>query len=165
MPRYYESKTCIIDFLFLIVTFFCKISNAHNSLKGLEKVNYKAIPFNEGEVSLLDSKFKNAMQKDAEWLLSLEADRLLSRFREYAGLKPKAEIYGGWESRGVSGHSLGHYLSALSLMYGETNDVRFKNRVDYIVKELTECQVVKGTGYIGVIPNGDTIFDEVAARI
>lgn len=103
------------------------------------------------------------MEKDAAWLLTLDPNRLLSRFREYAGLKPKGEIYGGWESQGVSGHSLGHYLSATSMMYAATGDEKFKQRVDYIISELLTCQKKKGTGYIGAIPNGDKIFDEVAA--
>ena len=33
-----------------------------------------------------------------QYLLSLEPDRMLHSFRVNAGLSPKAEIYGGWES-------------------------------------------------------------------
>ncbi|MBZ4037447.1 glycoside hydrolase family 127 protein [Flavobacterium sp. 17A] len=128
-----------------------------------DKVKYKADLFQLNEVRLLDSKFKNAMDKDGEHLLALEPDRLLSRFREFAGLSPKGKIYGGWEARGISGHSLGHYLTAVSLMYAATGDQRFKERADYIVNELAECQKKKGTGYVGAIPDGDKIFDEVAA--
>jgi DUF1680 family protein len=35
---------------------------------------------------------------------------------------------------------MGHYLSALSLMYASTGDERFKQRVDYLVGELAKCQ-------------------------
>ncbi len=154
-------------FIYIISSafFFLNVAdvNAQNGYVVKDKVEYKALPFQLHQVKLLESPFKNAMQNDEAWLLDLEPDRLLSRFREYAGLKPKGEIYGGWESRGVSGHSLGHYLSAVSLMYAASGEEKFKARADYMVKELLECQQAKGTGYIGAIPDGDKIFDEVAA--
>lgn len=98
------------------------------------------------------------MDKDARWLLDLEPDRLLHRFRLNAGLQPKGEIYGGWETLGVSGHTLGHYLSACSMMYAASGDVRFKERVDYIIRELAECQYARKTGYVGGIPDEDKIW-------
>ncbi len=66
------------------------------------------------DVQLLDSPFRQAMQRNAAYLLSIDPDRLLHNTRLYAGLKPKAEVYGGWESMGIAGHTLGHYLTALS---------------------------------------------------
>jgi len=39
---------------------------------------------------------------------------------------------------------LGHYLSALSLQYRATGDSRFKERVNYIVSELANCQQQNG---------------------
>ena len=103
-------------------------------------VEIKAEPFSLHDVRLLGGPFKRAMDANAKWLLQLEPDRLLSRFREYAGLEPKGEIYGGWEKAAVSGHSLGHYLSACSLMYASTGDKEFLRRVNYIVEELALCQ-------------------------
>ena len=64
------------------------------------------------DVKLLAGTFHDAMQRDVEYLLQLEPDRLLHRFRLFAGLTPKAPIYTGWESETLSGHTLGHYLSA-----------------------------------------------------
>ncbi len=129
-----------------------------------DKVSKKAIPFKLEEVRLADnSPFKHAMEKDAAWLLSLDPNRFLHRFRENAGLIPKGEIYGGWESRGVSGHSLGHYLSACAMMYAASGDALFKQKTDYIVKELAECQTARRTGYVGGVPDEDKIFDQVAA--
>lgn len=132
-------------------------------MKAQPKITFKAYPFPLTQVRLLDGPFKHAMELDARYLLSLEPDRLLSRFREYAGLKPKAEAYGGWERDTISGHSLGHYLSACSLMYAGTGDKRFKERVDYIVDQLAECQDADGHGFIGGMPNGKKVFAEVAA--
>jgi uncharacterized protein len=123
----------------------------------------KAYAFNIKDVKLLDgSPFKNAMDKDAAYLLVIEPDRLLFRFYQNAGLPVKGEIYGGWESDGLSGHTLGHYLSACSLFYSNTGNVEFKNRVDYIVSELLRCQQARKTGYVGGIPNEDTLWAKVS---
>jgi uncharacterized protein len=119
--------------------------------------------FDLADVRLLDGPFKRAMSLDADYLLRLDPDRLLSWFRKEAGLKPKGEVYGGWESRGVAGHSLGHYLSACAMMFAATGDARFRERVTYIVGELDECQRANGNGYVAAIPNGKKIFSEVAA--
>lgn len=122
----------------------------------------RAQSFRPSQVKLLDGPFQRAMQLDEQWLLSLEADRLLSRYRREAGLTPKARSYGGWEDRGIAGHSLGHYLTACSWMYQATGDKRFLDRVDYIVDELAECQRANTNGFLGAMPNGKKIFAEIA---
>lgn len=55
-------------------------------------------PFDLSEVKLFDSPFKQAMDLNAKYLLSLDPDRFLHYFRVNAGLNPKAPAYGGWES-------------------------------------------------------------------
>jgi hypothetical protein len=82
------------------------------------------------------------MLRDQKYLLSLDPDRLLRNFRVNVGLPTDAKPYGGWEAPNceLRGHSLGHYLSALSLMYASTGDARFKQRADYIVGVLAQCQ-------------------------
>jgi DUF1680 family protein len=101
--------------------------------------------FDLRDVRLLDSPFKRAMDLNARYLLSLEPDRFLCYFRTNAGLKPKAEAYGGWEApNSGAGRCLGHYLSALSLQFRASGDARFKQRVDYIVDELALCQQTNG---------------------
>ena len=148
--------------LCIVLSTACK-KNAEKEMVA-DTVPKEAIPFPLSDLRLLEgSPFKHAMNKNAEWLLDLEPDRFLHRFRLNAGLEPKGEIYGGWESRGVSGHTLGHYLSACAMMYAASGDNRFKERVDYIVKELAECQQARGTGYVGGIPEEDRIWSEVAA--
>ncbi len=136
---------------------------AQSLFKIKNAVPAKAIFFPLSDIRLLPSPFKHAMDEDAQYLLSLDPDRFLNRFRLNAGLKPKAEIYGGWESEGVSGHSLGHYLSACSMMYAASGDIRFKVKTDYIVDQLKECQHARKTGYVGAIPREDSIWNEVAA--
>jgi DUF1680 family protein len=122
----------------------------------------RAYTFDLKDVTLLESPFKQAMQADVAYLLSIEPDRLLSAFRTHSGLKAKGKMYEGWESSGLAGHTLGHYLSAISMHYASTGDPEFLKRVNYIVNELNECQVARKTGYIGAIPKEDTIWAEVA---
>jgi DUF1680 family protein len=121
-----------------------------------------AKPFTAHDVKLLNGPFLHAQQLDAQYLLTLDADRLLSWFRKEAGLEPKGEVYGGWESRGIAGHSLGHYLSACARMCQATGDKRFKEKADYVVEELKTCQQADKDGYIGAIPRGREIFAEVS---
>ncbi len=119
----------------------------------------KAYAFPLQEVRLLEgSPFKHAMDIDAGYMLSLSPDRLLNRFFKNSGLTPKDSAYGGWEHEGLSGHTLGHYLSACSMMYASSGDARFKARVDYIVGQLAICQEARKTGYVGAIPHEDSIF-------
>ena len=127
-----------------------------------DSIKSQALPFRLEQVQLLDSPFKRAMELDARVLLELEPDRLLHSFRQNAGLQPKAEGYGGWEAEGIAGHSLGHYLSALSMHYASTGDQRFLSRINYIVDELEECQAAGGDGYVSGIPDGRRIFNELA---
>ncbi|MEX2124627.1 MAG: beta-L-arabinofuranosidase domain-containing protein [Woeseia sp.] len=108
--------------------------------------------FDLADVRLLDSPFKEASERNARYLLSLEPDRLLHNTRKYAGLEPKGELYGGWESQGIAGHTLGHYLSALSQQFAASGDKRFRKRIDYIVAEMAEAQRAYGDGYVGALP-------------
>jgi len=143
------------------------LSLSHAVAAGGEKVpdsvRREANAFELADVRLLEGPFRRAMLLDGEYLLRLEPDRLLSWFRKEAGLKPKGEVYGGWEAQGVAGHSLGHYLTACAMMYASTGDARFRERVAYVVDELALCQQAHGDGYVAAIPEGRRIFREVAA--
>ena len=135
----------------------------NSKIKVKPVVDIQAYAFNLKDIRLLEgSPFKNAMDKDAAYLLLLDPNRLLHRFYKNAGLPVKGDVYGGWESEGLSGHTLGHYLSACAMMYASTGDKRFKEKVDYTVKELMLCQQARKTGYIGAIPNEDSIFGKLA---
>jgi DUF1680 family protein len=121
-------------------------------------------------VRLTPSDYATAVNVNRTYLLSLNADRLLHNFMQYAGLPPRGEIYGGWESDTIAGHTLGHYLSALVFTYQQTGDVACRERADYIVAELARAQAARGTGYVGAlgrkqkdgkIVDGEEIFPEV----
>ncbi|HEY8950330.1 MAG TPA: glycoside hydrolase family 127 protein [Rhizomicrobium sp.] len=112
-------------------------------------------------VRLLPSPYREAVQSNLIYLHRLEPDRLLHNFRTSAGLAPKAAVYGGWESETIAGHTLGHYLSACSLMFAQTDDAECRRRVGYIVDELAACQDAEGDGYVAGFTRkrGDTIED------
>jgi DUF1680 family protein len=143
----------------------CKPEKAETvSTGGPEVIEFRVLPFELTDVRLLDGPFKHATELNAEVLLKYEPDRLLAKFRSEAGLEPKAEHYGGWEGNTIAGHSLGHYLSAISMMYQTTGNKEFLERVNYIVNELKECQDADGEGYIGAFPNGKKILTEEVAK-
>ena len=68
-----------------------------------------------------------------DYILGLDADRLLAPYFKEAGLAPMAENYSNWENTGLDGHIGGHYLSALAHMYAATGDPRIKERLSYTV--------------------------------
>jgi DUF1680 family protein len=125
--------------------------------------------FSLSDVRLLDGPFLEAQKRDEAYLLKLEADRMLHNFRVNAGLEPKAPVYGGWESVQTwadiraHGHTLGHYLTAASLMYASTGHDEMKQRVDYIVGELKECQDAGKTGLICAFPDKTAQIDNIVA--
>ena len=124
-------------------------------------VTSRAAAFNLADVRLLEGPFRRAQERDGRYLLQLEPDRLLHNFRVNAGLTPKAPVYGGWESVQpwvdirCQGHTLGHYLSACSLMFAATGDQRFRQRSYYIVTELRDCQDASKSGLVCAFPDGE----------
>lgn len=129
-----------------------------------------AAPFPLSAVRLRPSRYLEAVEANARYVLSLEADRLLHNFRASAGLAPKAPQYGGWEADTIAGHTLGHWLSALSLLHAQTGDAEPARRVAYVVGELAACQRAHGDGYVagftrrradGTVVDGKELFAEI----
>jgi DUF1680 family protein len=120
-------------------------------------------------VRLLPSPYLAAVSANVRYLKQIEPDRLLHNFRSQAGLVPKGEVYGGWESDTIGGHILGHYLSALSLMTAQTGDTECRRRVLYILGELELCQSQSPDGFLAgftrrrgeAIEPGRSVFEEV----
>ncbi|MET0980532.1 MAG: glycoside hydrolase family 127 protein [Telluria sp.] len=115
------------------------------------------------DVRLGAGPFRDAQDRNLQYLLALDPDKLLAPFRREAGLPQVKPGYGNWESSGLDGHMGGHYLSALALMHASTGDLRVKERLDYMVAELKKCQQANGDGYIGGIPDGMQAWRELAA--
>jgi DUF1680 family protein len=100
----------------------------------------RARPLPLTAMRLRPSDQATAVAVNRRYLLRLEPDRLLHNVRLYAGLPPKAAIYGGWESDTIAGHTLGHYLSALVLAWQQSGDTELRRRADYIVDEIAVAQ-------------------------
>ena len=115
------------------------------------KIQVKAYSFDLSDVKLLDSRFKDNMKRDGKWLLSIDNNRLLHSWKVNAGMRTKAKPLGGWEGLDVElrGHTLGHVLSGLALMYASTGDTVYKIKADSLVSALAEIQtVLNQRGYL-----------------
>jgi len=130
-----------------------------------EKVSWKVIPFPMTQVRLGDGPFKQAMEADRRYLLSLPPDRLLHTFRITAGLPSSAQPLGGWEAPDceLRGHYAGgHYLSAAALMYASCGDEDLKRNASLVVAELGKCQAAMKSGYLSAFPV--EFFDRLRER-
>ncbi|GEN56869.1 glycosyl hydrolase [Halolactibacillus alkaliphilus] len=111
------------------------------------------------DVTLTEGIFKKSEATGLTFLLDLDIDRLIAPCYIAAGLKPKKPRYGGWESMEIAGHSLGHYLSAASIMYKTTKHPVLKERIDYAIMELSDLQAQSEDGYVSGFKRD--CFDEV----
>ncbi len=143
-------------------TFFAVAASAAEPIADVHARGARPLPLSA--VRVTGGPLAHAQKLNAEYLLQLEPDRMLSYYRQRAGLESKAEPYGGWDGggRNLTGHIAGHYLSAVSLMWAATGDARFKERADYIVTELKEVQDKHGDGYLVALEGGRECFGEVA---
>jgi len=95
------------------------------------------------------SPYYEAQERMNAWLLSASDDQMLYNFRKAAGLSVKgAPPMTGWDEDAckLKGHTTGHYLSGLALAYAATGDVRFREKIDYMVNALAECQEAFAAG-------------------
>jgi DUF1680 family protein len=165
----------LIIFLFLTASFAMTACQTEQEDKAITELMFftdevqpaieiEAKPFNLKQVRLLDGPFKEAMQRDAQYLKGLKPDRLLHNFRINAGLPSSAEPLGGWEKPDVElrGHTVGHFLSACALMSASTGDNELETKADNLVAELAKCQEALGSsGYLSAFP--EEFVDRVEA--
>jgi len=134
-----------------------------DAVKVTTKIPVKAYSFDLQDVKLLDSRFKQNMDREGQWMLSLPVERLLHSFYVNAGMftdkkssptkMPKP--LGGWEELDMElrGHSVGHLLSGLSFQYASTGNAVFKKKIDSLVSGLAEVQATLNEGgYLSAFP-------------
>ncbi len=138
--------------------------------------------FTNDQVKVEDVYYDEALELDVENMLLLDPDRLLANFRmtaAYGAGLSKDEVTawvaaesidstgtstscygGGWENSLIGGHTLGHYLSALATAavnpgLSTADRTAVRDRMEYIVSELGDCQKKGKTGYIfgATLPN------------
>lgn len=114
-------------------------------------------------ITLLSSVFSQSEKIGREYLDGVDIDRLLSPIFEAHNMPApnNAKRYGGWERKSannweespetfsLAGHSLGHFLSALSECYAKSGDENLKQKILYIVSQLESVQSNAKSGYIG----------------
>ncbi|MFN8440095.1 MAG: glycoside hydrolase family 127 protein [Caldilineaceae bacterium] len=120
-------------------------------------------PFSIQDVKLLDGPFKAAHEANIAYLFRLSPQRLLVTFWANAGIPVPAGIkaYAGWESPNcdLRGHTMGHYLTALSLLIASDQNQEAQQRLNYLVDELEKCQNQFPNGYLSAFP--EKAFDIV----
>lgn len=116
-----------------------------------------------GAVRLSPGPFATAQQRALEAVLDIDLDRLLAPFLAAAGLDSRAEPYGDWESGGLDGHIGGHALSAHAKLWAVTGQDVLHDRMEHLLDVLERCQDAVGTGYVGGVPDGPALGEELAA--
>ena len=120
--------------------------NVFSSLSVVYAASEKISDFSISDVKMTDQYVTNAFSLELKYLLSFDNNRLLAGFRENAGMNTfGAKRYGGWENTLIGGHSVGHYLTALSQAYqnpnisAEERDA-LMNKMKVLVDGMKECQ-------------------------
>lgn len=98
-----------------------------------------------------NSLFEKSQQLGLNYVLKLNPDKLLSPCYSALGKIPKEETYGGWEKQQIQGHSLGHYLSAISGFVYQTKNSEAQKKLNYTVECIKSIQ--REDGYFGGIPS------------
>lgn len=100
-------------------------------------------PFQLYDVTVGQSLFKEKQDRMLNFLRSYDERRFLVLFNDQAGRPnpPGVPVPGGWEDGGqLSGHWAGHFMTALAQCYALTGEQVFKDKLDWMVDELGECQ-------------------------
>ncbi len=132
-----------------------------------------AYSFDLGDVRLSDSPFRQNMERNSTWLLSIDTDRLLHGFRTSAGVwagleggYDEVDKLGGWESLDceLRGHTTGHIMSALAYLYAATGEERYRTKADSLVRGIAGVQEALAPyhgGFVAAWPEG--LIDRVIA--
>lgn len=124
--------------------------------------------YNVSSVKMTGDFFENALDKEIDYLLSLDPERLLVNFRKNHGIPTDLQPYGGWENSLIGGHTMGHYLTALAQAYvnagtSSSDKKKLYDRMTLIIDGLAECQrsngFLWGSTLLGA--NSEIQFDNV----
>ena len=121
--------------------------------------NIEMYDFANEEVEVTDEYYNNSFDKDVEYLVSMDTDRMLAGFRETAAYAAgydaakrtefmrNAARYDGWENTRIGGHTLGHYMSSLARAYAnpeatEEQKQQILEKANACADGLRECQLL-----------------------
>lgn len=98
-------KTRPVSFVFVVALLTAVsadyLAQQNPRIRVQAKIPIKAYPFDLQNVRLLNGPFRDAMLRDQQYLLSVNADRLLHNFWVNAGLPSSTKPLGGWEAPDV----------------------------------------------------------------
>ena len=140
-----------------ILTLALMLSASVSTVVAQDKLYGQSFPLTD--VRITGGAFRHAQDLNVDVLLQYDIDRLIAPYRKEAGLTPKGESFPCWD--GLDGHVGGHYLSALAIHYAATGRPELKERMDYMLSELKECQDAAANGYVGGVPDSKTLWDRV----
>lgn len=156
--------------LAMLILVSCAADPVANGGNTMTKTNTIISSFTTKEIKLTDAYGINALNKEIDYLLSLDNEKLLSNFRKNGGQDTKGiEPYNGWENSLIGGHTMGHYLTALAQACtnsGTSNADKTKlyEKLTYLIDELAKCQRENGLLWganILVLNNLEIQFDNV----
>src|SRR6478752_4848534 len=135
--RVIRQRTLKALFPLFVLCSIPSVASAQSSVEILEE-------FDLGSVQVTDPYYVGVATKDVDYLLKLDADRLLAGFKAVSlNQDPKTQgglnLYGGWEGGWslLRGHTMGHYLTALAQAYAQTlgtdpvRNAQLGQRIDY----------------------------------
>ena len=164
MVKYLQEKVGEMLMLKRLIAIILSILSVFPFFGNRDLIKVKLDPLSEPleefgmqNVTLLDKYEQNAFEKEVQYLKSLEPDRLMRGFGDISGRKINAEKYGGWETSAIQGHTLGHYLTAVSQAYATSKDKELKAITDYMISVLSGCQLKNG--YLHAIP--ESHYDKI----
>lgn len=104
------------------------------------KVDYAWNTFSLEDVRLQPgSPFYHAMQLNQEYLKGMDQHRMLNHHLRHGGLpKLEGQYPGSDQPVDTRPGYLDHYLTAIALMYAQTGDAEYKERVDFIIDKLAK---------------------------
>jgi len=107
--------------------------------------------FSLDQVQITDAYQQNLFTKDVAYLITtLDSDRLLAGFKAVSTGANPTNLYGGWESQNIRGHSLGHWLSAVAHAYQQAKGsdpalaAQIKTKLDDVMTKLKSYQLSSG---------------------
>jgi len=153
-------KTSVLFFICLLAGIILQAqASAQNEnpaeLESSKTIKLNPLPLNHVRLTEGRSKWPRTPTRNICWNSNPTA--CLRSFVSVPDSSPKRKATRMDGRRNLTGHIAGHYLSAVSLMWAATGDIRFKERANYIVEQLKEIQDAQGDGYIGALQDGQGV--------
>jgi DUF1680 family protein len=141
--------------------FLCRAASA-------AEVREKLSAFSYADVEVTGGPMADQAAGARGYYLALDEDSLLQGFRLRAGLPAPGKPMGGWyDPEGfAAAHPFGQYISALSRMYANTHDPRYKEKVARLVHGFHRTMRADGYFYASdtVARNWPCyLYDKIAA--